>query len=184
MQPIRTPLTKAQKQTAERMKLLWLRHKAKTNETQVQIAQALGITQGSFTQYMNAHIAMNTDFLLKFCHHIGADPAEADPSLANVLLANAKRVPIKYDWDRELPDAGPISNILIESEDDLFGVLVPAEKTLLGHAVVAVVKKNPTAATRARAIGYLKVRTRGEWEIMGECKGDNCWAILAVVAPK
>lgn len=177
--PVRTPLTRAQKQVAERMKNAWLRLKARTSTTQMETAKALGITQGAFTQYLNGHIAANTDFVLRFCRLAEIDPAEVDPALSNVLLTSTHRVPIKYDWCGDaLPEGGPVANILIESEEALFGVRVPPEETGLRRWSIAVISRDQSA--RKNAITFIHARDR-KWKLDKDCKGKDCWPVLAFV---
>ncbi len=49
----RTPLTEEQELIAERLKSAWLREKTRLELTQTLAAEALDITQGSFTQYLS-----------------------------------------------------------------------------------------------------------------------------------
>ena len=114
--PQRTPLTAEQELIAERLKLAWMREKGPLGLNQTQAALVLGITQGSLTQYLNKHIAANTDFVLKFCRLLKTDPAEIHPSFNGILLSEQHHVPVLYRWG---------SRSRVRPEKFIDGLIVP-----------------------------------------------------------
>lgn len=175
----RTPLTREQVKVARALKAIWLYRKGPLELTQVKAAESLGITQGALTQYLNEHIAVNNDFVIRFCQMLQVDPAEADPKLANVLLSAPTRVPVTYDWEQPLPNPGRVANILVENEEGLFGVRVPPELTNLRRWSIAITSKRKEA--RSLAISFIRAKKGGDWELVNECKGPDCWSVLAFV---
>lgn len=53
--------------------------------TQVKAAAILGITQASFSQYLNCVIALNTDMVLKIAAMLKVAPGEIDPEIDQTL---------------------------------------------------------------------------------------------------
>ena len=53
----------------------------KSNITQQQAACQMDMTQPSVSQYLNGHIPMNTDTVLKFARLLNRPPTDIDPDL-------------------------------------------------------------------------------------------------------
>lgn len=89
--PIRSPLTPEQEEIAARLKALWLQRKDRYDLTQVKAAEMLGITQGAFTQYLNNHIAINTDFVLGMCRLLEVDPCDVHRKYGDLVFVRRRR---------------------------------------------------------------------------------------------
>lgn len=116
IRPVRTPLTPDQTQVADSLKALWLSRKDALELTQAKAAAAIGITQGSLTQYLNKHIAVNADFLLKFCELLRVDPADVHPQYAHIILTEPHRVLVTHEWgkERELRKPTALPGVLLD----------------------------------------------------------------------
>ncbi len=93
-----SPLTREQQADAQRLKQVfvsWQRvregmGRSSDEYSQKAVAEALGITQGALSQFLNAHTAIHPTFLLRICKVIGADPGVISPSLAEVARQEAQ----------------------------------------------------------------------------------------------
>lgn len=85
-QPQRSPLTAEQAAIAKRLKAIWLQKKREHDYIQIEIAEKIGITQGCFTQYLNQHIAVNTDFVLDFCRALNVEPRDVHRRYRDIRL--------------------------------------------------------------------------------------------------
>jgi len=65
----------------------------------------MGITQPTFSQYVNCVIPLNTDAVLKFADLLRVPPTEIDPSLKNVMTLK----PVKHVRERHIPLIGSTS---------------------------------------------------------------------------
>jgi len=84
--PQRSPLTNEQIAIAKKLKGIWLQKKAERKLIQAEVAEKMGITQGSFTQYLNQHIAVNTDFVLDFCRALDVEPSNVHRRYRDIRL--------------------------------------------------------------------------------------------------
>lgn len=90
-QPVRSAISQEQQQIAARLKSLWLQHKKELQLTQTTAAETLGITQGSFTQFINCHIAVNTDFVLGMCRLLGVDPCDVHKRYGDLVFKRKEK---------------------------------------------------------------------------------------------
>lgn len=79
-------LTDEDLQAAQRLKSIWnIRGKA-LGLTQEKAADAMGFnTQGAVSHYLNAHVPLNTDAVIKFASLLQVSPEEIRPDLAPLL---------------------------------------------------------------------------------------------------
>jgi SOS-response transcriptional repressor LexA len=95
----------ADRAKAKRLKMLWESRKNDLELTQVKAAREMGITQPTFSQYINCVIPLNTDAILKFSDLLRVPPTEIDPSLKNVMTLK----PVKHVRERHIPLIGSTS---------------------------------------------------------------------------
>lgn len=76
---------------ARTLKNLWESRKNDLELTQNSAAKQLGLSQPSFSQYLNAVIPLNTDIVLKFAQMLQVDPKQIDPNIIDIstLAKNA-----------------------------------------------------------------------------------------------
>jgi hypothetical protein len=84
---------------AERLRKLWAKKKHGLDLTQQLAAKRLGWTQSVVSQYLNCHIALNTDAILAFADLLECEPYDIDPALKTHFSAppkklSTKRIPI------------------------------------------------------------------------------------------
>jgi SOS-response transcriptional repressor LexA len=115
---------------AQNLRRLWLLKKTDLELTQVKAASILGITQASFSQYLNCVIALNTDMVLKMAALLHVAPGEIDPSLQSRLAEVSARVsqmavPVVASVQGPLPRRGlrTIMATVIPDADNLAPVL-------------------------------------------------------------
>ena len=90
-QPTRSPMSVEQRQIAERLRALWDSRKDRLELTQVKAAAELGLTQGVLAQYLNQHIAPNTDFVLGMCRLLGVDPCDIHPRYDGLVFVRKRK---------------------------------------------------------------------------------------------
>lgn len=82
-------VTPEKKEIAFRLRRIW-NAKAKTlGLTQTGVAERLGISQAALSQYINGHVATNTDIILKLANILDIEPKEVDP---RILITSAPRL--------------------------------------------------------------------------------------------
>lgn len=64
---------------------VWLREKKLQKITQTAMAEALGISQPSFSEYLNGKISISVKFVIKVCNILKIDPQEVYPDILKVL---------------------------------------------------------------------------------------------------
>jgi len=74
-------ITHRDQQKADRLRRIWELKKRDLELTQVKASKQLGITQASFSQYLNCVIALNTDMTLKMAELLKVDAGDIDPKL-------------------------------------------------------------------------------------------------------
>ena len=79
----RTPTAKDRKK-AQTLKTLWEARKHDLDLTQNSASKELGLTQPTFSQYLNAIIPLNTDIIFKFAKLLQVTPQTVDPTLINI----------------------------------------------------------------------------------------------------
>lgn len=84
--PVRSPLSAEQRAIATRLKSIWLKKREELELTQTILATKMGMTQGALTQYLNQHVAVNTDFVLDFCRALDVDPADVHRRYKDIVL--------------------------------------------------------------------------------------------------
>jgi len=78
-------ITQYDRETAARFRSIWLRKKQQLDLTQVKAAKILGVSQATFSQYLNCIIALNTDMVLKLAELLRVDAGDIDPKLKQQL---------------------------------------------------------------------------------------------------
>lgn len=76
-----------------KVRLEWQLYKDRTGSSQTKAAQALGMNQSAFSQYLQGKIPLNTDFISKFCAMTGASPS--DFGVKATASVTAKAVPVR-----------------------------------------------------------------------------------------
>lgn len=79
---------------AENLKRIWTNKKHKLGLTQRDIADKLSITQGAVSQYLNAHVALNTHTILEFAKTLKVSPEEIAPNILTNI--KAKDIPVMF----------------------------------------------------------------------------------------
>ncbi|MFV1943435.1 helix-turn-helix transcriptional regulator, partial [Pseudomonas luteola] len=74
---------------AKRLRAIWDRKKTELALTQKKAAELLGYSnQGVVGQYINGHIALNTDAIIKFAKLLRVAPFEIDPTLKALTVTD------------------------------------------------------------------------------------------------
>lgn len=81
-------ITQKDKETAKRLKALYLAKRHELELTQTKIADMVDMKQGAVAQYFNGHIALNYEAVIKFAKALQTDPWNIDPSLH--VISDAK----------------------------------------------------------------------------------------------
>jgi predicted transcriptional regulator len=63
----------------QNLRRIWEERKQTLEVNQTQAAEALGWTQGAFSQYLNAITELNDEAVAKFANFLEVDPSEIDP---------------------------------------------------------------------------------------------------------
>lgn len=79
----------------QNLRRIWEERKQTLEVNQTQAAEALGWTQGAFSQYLNAITELNDEAVAKFANFLEVDPCEIDPKY-KPLEAHLVRVPVRY----------------------------------------------------------------------------------------
>jgi hypothetical protein len=125
-------LTPADRTNAERLLAIWTRRKDGLKLTQTSAAQALGFAnQGVVSQYLNCHIALNTDVILKFAKLLGVSPGEIAPSLATLSIAGGAmrlvRIPILAKLSGQKPGSLETVEIMTRMDRKIYAVAVDTD---------------------------------------------------------
>lgn len=64
-----------------RLRGIWDKKRGEGEITQTKAGKALGMSQAVIAQYLNCHIALNTDSVLAFAQYLGVHAADIDPAL-------------------------------------------------------------------------------------------------------
>lgn len=89
-------------QAVKNLRKIWEKKKYELEVNQSEAAQALGWTQGAFSQYLNNMTELNFAAVTKLANFLGVDPTEIDP-----------------DIDKKLPKHSNVSFIGGEAEPDV-----------------------------------------------------------------
>lgn len=75
-------ITPADLKAAENLYKLWQLKKKELNLTQKELAELMGVTQGSLSSWFHGYAAIGTNALLKFSRFLGVAPTEIRPDFA------------------------------------------------------------------------------------------------------
>lgn len=102
-------ITEKDRANAGRLKRLYEAKKKALGITQTSMADTLGMKQGAVAQYINGHIALNYEAVIRFARLIEVDPWDIDPELDVLRQASpdtARNVTVEVyslDGDQQLP---------------------------------------------------------------------------------
>lgn len=82
-------ITEQDKANAQRLKAIYNAKKKQLGITQTDLATQIGMKQGAAAQYINGHIALNYEAVIRFAKALQVDPWDIDPEL-NVLSAKGE----------------------------------------------------------------------------------------------
>lgn len=82
-------ITEKDRANAQRLKAIYNAKKKPLGITQVELAKQIGMKQGAAAQYINGHIALNYEAVIRFAKALKVDPWDIDPEL-NVLNATGE----------------------------------------------------------------------------------------------
>jgi transcriptional regulator with XRE-family HTH domain len=86
--PNRRDLTDSERADAARLKAIYARKKAEAGLTQEKLAALMGFsTQSAVSHYLTGFIAMSSEVVFKFAHHLGVDPTEIRPDIWEKIQA-------------------------------------------------------------------------------------------------
>jgi|TARA_B110001450_G_scaffold213216_1_gene205525 transcriptional regulator with XRE-family HTH domain len=83
-----------QEETVKRLRDMWQRERVNQGITQAQAAEAIGMQQPPFSQYINGVIPLNLPFLIQLCELLDVDPTEVYPGIADEV--KVKRTSIAH----------------------------------------------------------------------------------------
>ena len=128
----RTPTAKDRKK-AQTLKTLWEARKHDLDLTQNSASKELGLTQPTFSQYLNAIIPLNTDIIFKFAKLLQVTPQTVDPTLINISalmgIDSANQGPIT------VPLLGSTSGKSVLGQSPIVVNSLPAGPTYVGIVV-------------------------------------------------
>lgn len=129
----RPTVTLTDQKKAKRLRDIWHRVKSDLGLTQVIGAKKLGITQPTFSQYLNAIIPLNMEAIFKFADLLDIDPVEIDPALENIhSLRNYRKVTLDTVL---VPYIGSTSGRATMGRDALKTEKLPDDGTFAGVLV-------------------------------------------------
>lgn len=156
------------------LRKIWNQKKHEMQITQVEAAQALGWTQGAFSQYLNNITELGPAAVIKLANFLGVDPLEIDPDVRD-HLENFRKFELRYttnDANTRLDESVALDvklegAFLIEVSE--FGIAYPGilEGTLLMCAPDNNNVWAPRVATKLKEKKYVVQR-----------KGRDCFEIL------
>ena len=94
-----------QQQVASKLRDVWQRERVNKGITQAKAAEAIGIKQPPFSQYLNGVIPLNIPFILQLCDVLSVDPTEVYPQILDELPLQNLRMDYMFsnaEWEGQL----------------------------------------------------------------------------------
>lgn len=116
------------KENARRLRAIWERYKHDTKMTQSDLAQLLGVSRSTVSQYMTAAISLSVDMTLKFATALKCSPTDIDPTLGALTTVPSsnriRQVPVLVRLSGNAPGAHEVAEVMTDSPHRLFAVAV------------------------------------------------------------
>lgn len=159
-------ITPEHRKEAARLKKEWSSRKRTLGLTQCDVAKQLGWTQGAVSQYLNAHVALNTDTILTFARLLQISPNKIRPGILNnlknketsiMLYTTSGKEPSKDVWSR-IPDVS--ENALVVYIDNAIDKKFRAQE---GEYIVFEKGLNPRKGDEVVHIDKTQTATLKKW---------------------
>ncbi len=100
-------ITEQDKANAQRLKAIYNAKKKQLGITQTDLAKQIGMKQGAAAQYINGHIALNYEAVIRFAKALQVDPWDIDPEL-DILSAKGEVTSreVAVDVEQTLSNSG------------------------------------------------------------------------------
>lgn len=164
---------------ARRVKQLWFEYKKKNKVSQERAAQQIGMSQGSFSQYINGSVPMSIAVLARFCGFFNVKPwdirqefrntdlEETNQRLAEALVSVEDVLKLTEDYLRNVKDSDSyilnrvqrcLSDLTASESPDSVQAIISSEEELESAARADSLKQ---AESSAMSEGNSSVRMSG-----------------------